>query len=244
VRNAEFNDPRLTEIYDAEFVWSRADDYFVSLVNERPVARVLDVGCGTGRLALGLAALGHIVTGVDPAQASLAAARAKAGADRITWLEGTARSAPAAAFDIALMTGHVAQSFVDDDEWAGTLSELRRALVQGGRLAFDARDPGARAWERWNPQDSRALINLSDDRAVAVWTEVTEVQDDTVTFTRHYRFANGEELRSASALRFRNEERLRQSLVEAGFAVDHVYGGWLGEPVGAGDGELVVVARA
>jgi SAM-dependent methyltransferase len=202
VRNAEFNDPRLTEIYDAEFVWSRADDYFVSLVNERPVARVLDVGCGTGRLALGLAALGHIVTGVDPAQASLAAARAKAGADRITWLEGTARSAPAAAFDIALMTGHVAQSFVDDDEWAGTLSELRRALVQGGRLAFDARDPGARAWERWNPQDSRVRINLSDDRAVVVWTEVTEVQDDIVTFTSHYRLANGEETRPCRHLFF------------------------------------------
>jgi hypothetical protein len=49
-------------------------------------------------------------------------------------------------------------------------------------------------------------------------------------------------LRNASALRFRNEER--SLLVESGFAVDHVYGGWLGEPVGAGDGELVVVARA
>lgn len=172
------------------------------LVNETPIARVLDVGCGTGRLAVGLAALGHMVTGVDPAQASLAAARAKAGADRITWLEGTARSAPAAAFDIALMTGHVAQCFVDDDEWAGTLSELRRALVQGGRLAFDARDPGARAWERWNPQDSRVRINLSDDRAVVVWTEVTEVQDDIVTFTSHYRLANGEETRPCRYLFF------------------------------------------
>ena len=243
MRDAEFNDPRLTEVYDAESVWSRDDDFFFALVEETPGARVLDLGCGTGRLALGLAAAGHLVTGVDPAPASLAAARAKPGADRVAWVEGTARSAPEAAFDIALMTSHVAQCFVDDDEWRGALVELRRALVAGGRLAFDSRDPRARAWERWNPEDSRRLVELVEDRMVAIWTEVTDVRGETVSFTRHYRFPNGEELLSESTLRFRNEERLRESLTEAGFAVEHIYGGWLREPVGSGDGELIVVAR-
>lgn len=48
MRNAEFNDPRLVTVYDAECPWSREDDFFLSVVNETPAARVLDLGCGTG----------------------------------------------------------------------------------------------------------------------------------------------------------------------------------------------------
>lgn len=243
MRDAEFNDPRLAEIYDAECTWAQDDDYFVALVNETPAARVLDVGCGTGRLALGLAAFGHTVTGVDPALASLARARLKPGANRVTWLEGTARSAPNAKFDVALMTSHVAQCFVTDAEWAATLVELRRALVKGGRLAFHARDPQARAWERWNPKDSRRQVHLPDGRSVSIWTEVTAMGTGTVSFTRYYSLPGGEQLQSSSTLRFRTERLFRETLAEAGFTVDHVYGGWRREPVGAGSGELVVVAK-
>src|ERR1700691_3828279 len=117
MRNAEFNDPRLVMVYDAMCPWSRDDDFFASVVNETPAAGVLDLGCGTGRLALGLAASGHRVTGVDPAVASLAAARAKPGAADVTWLEGTSAVLPAAAFDVAVMTSHVAQFFVAADDW-------------------------------------------------------------------------------------------------------------------------------
>jgi hypothetical protein len=183
------------------------------------------------------------VTGVEPASASLAAARAKPGAERVTWLLGTARVAPGAAFDIALMTSHVAQCLVEDEAWNETLGELRRALVPGGRLAFDSRDPRARPWEAWNPADSRHEVTLRGDRRVVIWSALSEVRGDRVSYTRHYRFPGGEELRSESTLRFRSERRLRESLAEAGFTVEQLYGGWRREPVGAGDGELIVVAR-
>ncbi|PYC71578.1 hypothetical protein C7C45_11125 [Micromonospora arborensis] len=115
-----------------------------------------------------------------------------------------------------MLTSHVAQIFVDDAEWARTLGDLRRALVPGGRLAFDARDPADRRWERWNPADSRRRITLPD----------------------------GGELRSSATLRFRTEAELCDSLTTAGFTVDRIHGGWHGEPVGRGDGEFVVIARA
>src|SRR5260221_9977728 len=162
MRNAEFNDPGLVMVYDAAFGWSRDDDFFLSIVNETPAARVIDLGCGTGRLALGMAAAGHTITGVDPAKASLEAARAKPGADRVTWIEGTAAALPNAAFDVAVMTSHVAQFFVTDEEWRQALADLRRALVPGGTLTFDTRDPRARGWERWNPPASRPEGNLPD----------------------------------------------------------------------------------
>ncbi len=244
MREAEFRDPRLVTVYDAECPWSRDDDFFLAVVNETPCARVLDLGCGTGRLALGMAAAGHTVTGVDPARASLEAARAKTGAERVTWLEGTSPILPDAAFDVAVMTSHVAQFLVDDDAWAATLADLRRALVPGGRLVFDTRDPRARAWERWNPVASRRRIAVPDGCEVVAWTEVTAVGDGAVGFTHHYTFPDGDELLSAAVLRFRTEDQVRSSVQGAGFRVESIYGGWHHEPVGSGDGELLVIARA
>jgi SAM-dependent methyltransferase len=243
VRDAEFNDPRLVEVYDAEASWTRDDNYFIALIDETPEARVLDLGCGTGRLALKLAAAGHAVTGIDPSSAALAAARAKAGAERVTWIHGTAASAPEAAFDIAVMTGHVSQFLLGEDEWVGTLRALWRSVVPEGRLAFHAYDPASRIWERWNPQDSRRQVAMRDGTTVSIWTEVTGLCDDTVSFAHHYLFPNGQELQSDSRLRFWNEQRLRHSVINSGFSIERVHGGWLGEPVGAGDGELIVVAR-
>ncbi len=243
MHNAEFNDPLLVEVYDAESPWAREDDYFVALVGETPRARVLDLGCGTGRLALGLAAAGHAVTGIDPSSAALAAARTKAGAERATWIHGTAKSAPEAAFDVAIMTGHVSQFILSEDEWASTLRALWQALVPGGRLAFHAYDPESRIWERWNPQDSRRQVAIRDGTRVLIWTEITGLRDDTVSFSHHYRFPDGAALRSDSSLRFWSEQRLRESLTNAAFAIERVDGGWRHQPVGSGDGELIFVAR-
>lgn len=244
MRNAEFNVPRLVQVYDAAFGWGHDDDFFLSVVNETPGARVLDLGCGTGRLALGIATAGHTVTGVDPARASLDAARAKPGSDRVTWIEGTSPILPGACFDVAVMTSHVAQFFVTDDEWGRALADLKRALVRGGRLVFDTRDPRARGWERWNPADSRREVTLPDGCRVVFWIDVTDVRDGAVTFDIRYAFGDGTELLSTATLRFRTEEEVRSSLRTVGFAVERIYGGWHREPVGADDGELLVIARA
>lgn len=241
--HAEFRHPLLVAVYDAECPWTREDDFFAAVVAETPRARVLDLGCGTGRLALGLSAAGHTVTGVDPAHASLEAARAKPGAERVTWIEGTSRDLPEAAFDVAVMTSHVAQFFVTDDEFAGVLADLLRALVPGGRLVFDTRDPADRRWEKWNPVDSHRTVTLPDGTPVTAWTEVTGVVDGAVSFTHHYVFPDGPELESTATLRFRTQDEVRAALHAAGFAVQDVFGGWGHEPVGHGDGELLVVAH-
>ncbi|MBO4204660.1 class I SAM-dependent methyltransferase [Micromonospora echinofusca] len=270
--HAEFNDPRLARVYDVECPWGPDDDYFLAAVAESeneasavdglPGACVLDLGCGTGRLTLAISAAGHRVAGVDPARASLDLARTKPGAERVRWIEGASVLLPSCCFDVAVLTSHVAQCLVNDEEWAAVLGDLRRALVPGGRLVFDSRDPAARCWERWNPRDSRRRLALSDGGVVTTWTAVDDVRDGTVTFTRHFRFADettgettdeasdegagdsaGETLRSVSTLRFRTEEELRESLRLAGFSVARIDGGWGGEPLGGGDGEFLVHAR-
>jgi SAM-dependent methyltransferase len=244
MHHGEFRDPRLVVVYDVECPWSRDDDFFLSVLADEPATDVLDLGCGTGRLALAMAAAGYRVTGVDPARPSLDAARRKPGADRVTWIEGSTGVLTAAAFDAALMTSHVAQFFVGDAEWATALADLRRALRPGGRLIFDTRDPAARGWEAWNPVDSRRGNRLPDGTAVTSWSEVTSIMDGAVSATHHYRFSDGDAREATLTLRFRPEAEVRASLAAAGFAVEHIWGGWSRDPVGHPDGEFLVVARS
>lgn len=162
----------------------------------------------------------------------------------MTWIQGTSSALGEQAFDAAVMTSHVAQFFVDDGEWDLTLADLKRSLVPAGRLSFDTRDPADRRWERWNPVDSRRQVSLPDGREVTEWTEVTAVDPGVVSCTVHYAYPDADELVSTATLRFRSEDEIRSSLRAAGFVVEHVYGGWSRQPVGAGDGEFIVVARA
>lgn len=75
-----FADARLAAIYD-DVDGDRCDlNHYEAIVDELGARSVLDIGCGTGTLSCRLAARGVTVLGVDPAQASLAVARAKPGA--------------------------------------------------------------------------------------------------------------------------------------------------------------------
>jgi SAM-dependent methyltransferase len=230
-------------LYDAENAWAADDDFFLALASRRPISRVLDLGCGTGRLTVALAAAGHRVTGVDPDEAAIARARSKPGSDEVTWLVGDSQVIPRAGFDLAIMTSHVAQAIWRDDEWARTLRDLAGALASGGRLAFDSRDPAARAWEAWNPVDSRGALTLPDGTGVEGWFEVLEVDEGRVTFVDHTLLPDGTDDAAEGTLAFRTQPELRRDLTAAGFTVDAVYGGWHHEPVGAGAGELVVLAH-
>lgn len=239
------DDYRLPIIYDALNSPGTDDDFFLTLANETPHARVLDLGCGTGRLTVALAQAGHYVTGIDPDNPSLMAAKAKPGADKVTWQVGTSAILPDAAFDLALMTSHVAQFIVDDGEWAATLNDLRRSLVPDGRLAFDSRDPTARAWESWNPANTTGQVQLPDGTHASVWNEVERVSGEVVIVQEYTVILETQETNLSSAtFRFRTEQELKSSLAACGFDVENIFGGWNREPVGRGSGELIVIARA
>lgn len=228
--DAIFAHPRLAEIYDT-FDGDRSDlDAYVALTAELTAgpdtatashsATVVDIGCGTGNLAVRLAALGHTVVGVDPAAASLAIARTKPHAESVTWIEGDATALPPLlAADLGLMTGNVAQVFLADGEWIRTLRAVAAALRPGGHFVFETRRPERRAWEDWAAETEPVVRQVPGVGAVEQRMEMLGTDLPYVSFRYTYRFPDGTVVCSESTLRFREREELEASLLECGFDV-------------------------
>jgi ubiquinone/menaquinone biosynthesis C-methylase UbiE len=102
-----------------------------------PPADILDVGTGTGFLALIEAALGHNVTGIDLAEGMLEVARSKAeqaGAARFLHGDAVAPPFPDASFDV-VSSRHVLWTLREPEV---AFANWRRLLRPGGRVvAFD-----------------------------------------------------------------------------------------------------------
>jgi len=221
-----FDDPRLAAIYDA-LDPDRSDlQPYLAMVDEFGASSVLDLGCGTGVFALMLADRGVRVIGADPAKASVAVARGKPGAERVTWIDGDASAIPeSVTVDMVTMTANVAQVFVTDADWLATLAAVHAALRPDGHLVFETRDPESRAWERWTEEATRTTTNIPGVGPVTEWVQVTDVVDDGrfVTFESPNVFeADGTVITSRSTLRFRTRREVEDSLRATGFAVDEV----------------------
>ncbi len=101
---------------------------------------VLDLGCGTGRHALWLAAAGAVVTGVDFSEGMLQEARQKPGAAAVRFLAHDLHQTlpfEAAAFDL-VVSGLVLEHLRDLQAF---FAEARRVLRDGGRAVISAMHP-------------------------------------------------------------------------------------------------------
>jgi SAM-dependent methyltransferase len=218
-----FRHPRLAAIYDPSDP-DRSDlDAYLGMADEFGAHSVLDIGCGTGVLALLLADRGIEVTGVDPARASIDVARAKPGSQRVRWICGDATALPPLHVDLATMTANVAQEIVDPPMWEGTLRGTHAALRPGGHLVLETRDPAGRAWEEWNRKASYGVREIPGAGSVESWVELTEVRLPLVTFRWTYVFAvDGQVLTSDSTLRFRERQEVERDLAACGFVTEGV----------------------
>ncbi|QUQ62333.1 class I SAM-dependent methyltransferase [Kutzneria sp. CA-103260] len=209
-----FTHPRLAACYDAH-EGDRSDlDPYLAVAAELSARQVIDIGCGTGVLALLLADRGIAVTGVDPALASLDVARAKPGASRVRWIHGTATDLPALGADLAVMTGNVAQAIVDPADWSATLAGASVALRPGGVLMFETRIPARKAWLGWNREQTLTVVD-----GVQTWVDLLDVCEPLVTFRWTWIFPDGERLTSTSTLRFRDRPEVEADLRAHGFTV-------------------------
>lgn len=215
-----FAHPLLSRVYDA-FDGDRDDlAAYLATAAELTAHRVLDVGCGTGSLAVLLAGSGYTVVGVDPAEESLRIARSKDRAGKVRWLQGDAAALPALDADLAMMIGNVAQVFLTDNDWSRALQGIHTALRPGGHLVFETRRPERRVWEEWAVDVEPVTLDVADIGLVERRQEVTDVSLPFVSFRYTYRFlADGVILTSDSTLRFRSRGEVESSLVTNGYRV-------------------------
>lgn len=177
--------PALTPWYDWTVAWSTRDAAMkariVELASPQPGERVLDLGCGTGTLAIAmaLASPGAAITGVDVDPAILKIALAKGLAAKVQtrfvpgW--GHALPFPDASIDLAVSTLFFHHLLPDAKR--RTLQELMRVLRPEGRLVIADFGRAEAIWRRGMFNLVRLLDGYRNTRDHAEGTLATFLLD-------------------------------------------------------------------
>jgi len=147
------------------------------------------------------------------------------------------------AFDLVVMTGHAFQVLVDDREIRAALAAIRSALTEGGRFAFETRNPLAREWERWTPDKAVEVVDAKGAKVRMSRQVTTTFDGHTVSFSHTFASSDWVEQQiSHSTLRFLDAESLSSFLTEAGLAIEEQFGNWDRSPVTAASPEIITIA--
>ncbi len=233
-------DARLVELYDEDNPDGPDHEFYRQVADEIDARSVLDVGCGTGILTASFTRSGRTVVGIDPSRNMLAYAANRVTGRSVRWILGDSRDIPVAPFDYAVMTGNVAQHIPNSD-WERTLTDISGALRDGGVLAFESRNPQARAWEKW--ANEGPTIRETANGPLREWYEISETEPSQIVLTAHSVFEDtGEQITEQLILAFRERQLIEQQLREVGFVVDGVWSDWSRKPFT--DGSPVMVFEA
>lgn len=220
-----------------------------------PTATVLELGCGTGRVSVALAAPAGFFHGVDLSaamvercQARLRAAgiaphRAAVTLGDITQLQLGAR------FDLVVAPYRVFQNLTTEPQIAGLFSVIRAHLAPGGRCILNTFRPyadPATLLATWRASGEDLDWEVpADGGRVACYIRRAGVTPDPLVlrpeliYRRYQGDALVDEAVSAIAMRCWYPDELLARLQTEGFAVTGRWGGYAGEPYGTGP-ELVV----
>ena len=104
---------------------------------------ILELGCGTGRVALPVARHGSTVIGIDRSESMLARASARVKrarlASRVRLIRGDIRHLPFSdrSFPLVMAPYGILQSLLDEKLLAATLKDVRRALARDGIFGME-----------------------------------------------------------------------------------------------------------
>lgn len=217
---------------------------------DRPV---LEVGTGTGRIALELVRAGHEVTGIDPSPAMLARARAKAEADAldVTFIEGRAEELVLERdhYGLVLLALDVFLYCEHGEAQVELLRALGGAMVFNGLLAIDVPGPAASLDPDSNGQQLLMFSGETDDGVqfdcfhmheddLAMQTRYLRVTYETVDDDGVVRRRIGEHL-----LRYVYRFELEYVLDRAGLVLADVYGDYELGPLTNESERMIVMAR-
>lgn len=211
---------------------------------------VLELGVGSGRVAVPIAKDGHEVVGIDRSEAMLARAEARARRKgvRIRLLESDMRTFSLdEAFKLITIPFNTFLMLAPDDRWA-CLARAREHLAPVGRLAIDVFQPDPERiagmdgavvedWTRRDPETDRDVTKFSSTRANV----------DGVTFRWWYDEVDGDgrvrRWQRETSLHYLYRREAELLLSAAGFQLESLHGDYDGSPAGPSSPRILIVAR-
>jgi ubiquinone/menaquinone biosynthesis C-methylase UbiE len=215
-------------------------------------ASVLELGCGTGRIAVPLAKAGIPIVGIDRSEPMLARARRRlkrAGpASRALLVRGDIRALPFRSrrdFSLVMAPYGMLQSLTREQDLEATLASVARVLRPGGLLGIDL----VPDLPRWAEYRRRVSLRGRKSRG-ATLTLIESVRQDgrrgLTHFDQEYVEHRGRARRvSTFALTFRtlSVPQMARRLERAGFGIEAVLGDYQGGPWDTRADVWIILAR-
>lgn len=248
----------LARLYDVDLLEDPGDvDLYLALAR-RAAGPVLELACGSGRLAIPLAAAGHAVTGVDLDAAMLDRARRAAGTAAPATLRGLRvveadlvdlRLADAGIYRLAFIGLNSLFLLASRDRQRAALETLARHLAPGGLAVVDVWQPDAEDLARF---DGRVMLEYArtDPETGNLVVKTSSAQYDPtsqiVELTTRY-----EEGRPGEApvrwlrvdrLRLISADELTGLAGDVGLHVETLAGGYDLEPIGPASERAILLA--
>jgi SAM-dependent methyltransferase len=245
-------------LYDLSYGDYTDDIDFYENLAQAVEGAVLELGVGTGRVALPLAEAGHEVVGLDASATMLAQARQKLAAAKLPkgasleLVEGDMTAFELGRrFGMAFVAADTFQHLLTTDQQLACLECVAKHLEPGGIFAMSVRSPASVAWDdaglpspllldwtKIDPSTGDPVMKLVAGEA----DPARMVRRQTYIYDRVHAGAVTRQVFVAE-LRYSTEAELRLLLQQVGLRVTHVYGDYDLTPVGLGD-NLIFVARA
>jgi ubiquinone/menaquinone biosynthesis C-methylase UbiE len=223
----------------------RRDVPFWQRVAARARGRVLELGCGTGRITIPLAKSGVDVVGVDRSHPMLDLARARAA--RTLRTSRTSRTSGSIAFvradirqlpfrdrsvSMVLAPYGVLQSLTRERDLIDTLESIARVAPRGATLGIDL-VPDVPNWREYDNQVQLRGRTHDGTHLTLIESVRQDRRRHVTTFQQEYIERRGRrETRHRFALTFRTltVEQMSNRLERAGFRIETVLGDYRGQP--------------
>jgi SAM-dependent methyltransferase len=157
---------RIAEIYDERYLGSFAEDtsgavsFLRGLAGDGPV---LELGVGTGRVALPLAEAGIRVQGIDSSQAMIAKLKAKPGGDRIPLTVGSfADFSLETRFTLIYVVFNTFFALLTQDEQVSGFEAVARHLTPDGVFAMQAFVPDVTRFDAHNQRVATESVGIDE----------------------------------------------------------------------------------
>ena len=246
------------DVYDSVYAYVTEDIPFYVEEARRSGGPVLELGCGTGRVALPIARAGIETVGLDVSPKMLDAARRKAAAltdedGPLLLLQGDMRElALDRAFSLVIIPFRGFLSLLSVDDQVRTLSRVRDHLAPDGRLVFDifVPDPDMLAQDQDVPYHLRDVIRPDTGERLVLWHQsrydhhnqvidvrvIVESLDDAGAVSRR--------LYRDFQVRYAHRWEVEHLLARCGYEVVDLFGDFERSPFDETSAEMVWVARS